>query len=132
MLISSMSAVVSAIDCQTVVDNIVANDIRVPGAIPYKNERMNIEVAGIASGYAILKDRAVTEISCNNSIENITYTLKITSFDVVDEIFKSDKQIDRLNQAFSNEEIQMVGATTGKKLKGVFTRFAVKLGSWFS
>lgn len=132
MLILAMTAVASALDCQTVVDDITANDIRVPGAIPYKNEKFNLEVGGEPSGYAIIKDRAVTDISCNGTVEDPTYTLQITSLDIIDEISKSAKPVDRINEAFKEKEIVMKGATVGKKIKGFFTRFAVKLGSWFT
>lgn len=123
---------VSAIDCNSIADDVMENDVKFPGAIPFKNERVNLFVNDTPNGYAILEDRVVTEFSCNESLEDYTYNVKLVSWDIIDEIASTEKVADRLNKAFKEKEIVLEGKTAGKKFKGFMTRMAVKIGSWFS
>lgn len=131
MALLAMSAV-SAVNCTSISEDVLQNDIKLPGAIPYKNERINLEVAGVPAGYAIIQDRLVTEFKCQDSLENSTYDVKVSEWALFEEIANSEKIADRLNKAFKEKEIVLEGKSPGKKMKGFFTRLAVRLGSWFS
>jgi hypothetical protein len=109
---------------------IEGNDI--PNIIPYKNEVMNVYLKDQTFlGHITISDKVLSEINCEQATEP-TYNVYITSLDLIDQTLQSDDPLGEFNSKLSSKEIDLQGTTGGKKFKAGFTKFALKVASWFS
>ena len=103
----------------------------VPKLIPYSNERLNIYTAEKELvGHLILEDGIVTSYNCEET-DNPTYNVTIMSKSTIDDILNSENMIKGLNRKLNNKEIDLVGMTYSKKIKGFFTRLGLNIASVF-
>lgn len=123
--------VVSKTKCDSFAEDLISKNLAVPGFLPYRNERFNLEVAGNHEGYIIIEDRRISEIKCNATLEDYTYTLKLIDWYIVDAIEYAKEPLLRLEEALSEKDIEIIGANVIKKLNVFWTKLAVKVGSWF-
>jgi len=104
----------------------------VPSAIPYKEERFNIyTLTNSPVGNLILTDGVVESYSCD-TIENPTFNVYIEGKDTIDEILGAESMVDELVSKLNSKEIKVEGQTTGKKIKGFFTKIGLNIASWFA
>ncbi len=125
---------VSADFCSYLTDEVgVIPGVSVPNSLPYKNEITNVytldrEVVGMI----VIKDGKIESTSCNSTTENATYNLFIKDQQTIEDILSSEKPVDVLNEKIKSQDIILEGTKTSKKIKGFFTRLAIRLTSWFS
>ena len=105
----------------------------IPSYIPYGNEVFNVKSSETEKvGYIAIEDSVITDIGCNDSLENATYVLYVKNLDTVKTIATSESPADALDQAMSDGDLTLEGQSFGKKLKASIMRFGIKIASWFS
>jgi len=103
----------------------------VPKLIPYSNERFNIYTTEQELvGHLIFEKGIVTSYNCE-AIDNPTYNVTIKNKQTVNNIMDSESPIKELNRKLNNKEINLVGTTYSKKIKGFFTRLGLNIASIF-
>ncbi len=103
----------------------------VPKLIPYSNERFNIYTTEQELiGHLIFEKGIVTSYNCE-AIDNPTYNVTIKSKLTIDDIMSSDSPVKELNKKLGNKEINLIGITYSKKIKGFFTKISLNLLSIF-
>ncbi len=110
----------------------ITTETQVPKGIPFNNEVFNIyTLDGQTVGHIEIQKKQVASISCETS-EKPTYDIKIKETQTIKDILASEKPIDELNSKIKNKEIILEGQSSGKKLKGFFTKIGLKLAGWFN
>lgn len=103
-----------------------------PDYLPYDNERTNFYTPEEEFiGHIVTEDGVITSISDDVEIEDSTMNLVVEDVDSVKEIAESDKPMKEFNEKLQNDEIEIVGTTTGSKVKNWFMEIVVWIMSWF-
>lgn len=117
----------------------VTNDLRaqvnteLPSFLPYANERFNaITGDDTIVGSVVIVDGVITEVNCDSNVDSPTYVVYVKDVGTLKDIATSESPADALDSAMTSGAIDITGQTTGKKIKGFFTRVGVKLASWFT
>lgn len=102
----------------------------IPSQIPYSNERFNIYVSGEGFGSIIIEEDIVIDFSCE-LLEERTYDIYVESIQTITDILNSEAPLSILNEKLGSDEIEIKGATAGKKIKMFFTKIGLKILDWF-
>lgn len=105
---------------------------KMPGALPYKNEVMNIYTENETPvGHLSIEKGIVKEYECvltNNATNKVYLKNKKT----IDDIIDSENQVDALLEKIDSDEIIITGATAGKKIKNFFAITTLRVVSLFT
>lgn len=106
-------------------------DFNVPSFVPYQDEIFNFYIIeeNLSGSFEISKGK-VTSLSCEEN-GNMTYNVYIDKFSTIEEISESENSFGTYNEKVASGQIEIKGATFGKRLKIAFTEFVLKIISWF-
>jgi hypothetical protein len=129
-LISAISNQEYEMFCQNIDLNNLG-EFEIPSYVPYKNEIFNFYlIAENINGSLVVEDGKIISIACVEN-ENVTYNVYIDNFQTIEEIGDAEDFLGKYNEKIANNQIEIKGATFGKKMKLVFTKIALKVASWF-
>jgi hypothetical protein len=119
--------------CSSIIGDMeISSGVKIPQGIPYNNEVFNIYTGeNEAVGHITIEKKEVSSAGCELD-ENPTYDIFIKDISTIKDISDSENPIDALNKKISDKEIEIKGKSTGKKLKGFFTRIGLKMAGWFN
>jgi hypothetical protein len=106
--------------------DIIGNEI--PEKIPFKNEVLNVYLAGEAFGNLEIKERIILDIGCEES-ETPSYKIYIKDYSIFTQ-FEQGFDLDKLNSMLG-DEIIIKGVGFGKKAKLFFLKIGLKIAGWF-
>ncbi|MFH1212308.1 MAG: hypothetical protein V1659_05290 [Candidatus Woesearchaeota archaeon] len=108
-----------------------SNGGKLPGAVPYSNELFVMYTqTNDLIGHVKLENKAVTSVECT-AAENPTYNAHIKNIDSLKDIFDSESPVKEFNSKMAHKDIIIKGTTTGKRIKGTFTRWTMRIAGWF-
>ncbi|MFP4424619.1 MAG: hypothetical protein ACLFP2_05335 [Candidatus Woesearchaeota archaeon] len=116
-----------ALDCSEIQESV--KGVELPDFLPYKNEAFNFYIADEPVANAVIEEREVTSVSCEEG--NSTYNVYVDSKATIEKIAASENPLETL-QDMLGSEIEVKGTTFSKKVKGFFTRIGISVASWFS
>lgn len=118
--------------------NYLKNDLglkegfEIPSQVPYSNEVFNLYTKdNEVIGHVTITEKKVTTFSCESN-DKPTFNIYIKDKSTISDITSAEKPLDELNAKLSNKDIELKGASVGKKMKGFFTRMGLKIAGWFS
>lgn len=98
--------------------------MEIPEEIPYGDEIFNIYFGGEIFGYLEIEENKIKDLGCEENPE-MTYSVYIKDYSTLREFIDVEKPIELLKEKLKNGEIEVKGASFGKKLKWGFTRFGL-------
>ncbi|MEN7981851.1 MAG: hypothetical protein ABFQ65_00190 [Nanoarchaeota archaeon] len=129
-LVSSISIQDVELFCQNI-DSEKLEGFEIPSFVPYKNEIFNFYLLEENfSGSLIIEEGKINSMKCEENKDN-TYYIYINNLKTLEEISKSEDSLGLYNEKVKNKEIEIKGATLGKKIKLTFTKIVLKIVSWF-
>lgn len=129
-LVSSVSIQDVELFCQQV-DLEQLGDFEIPSFVPYKNEIFNFYLLEENfNGSLIIEEGKIISMKCEENKDN-TYYVYINNLATLEEISKAEDSLGLYNEKVKNKEIEIKGATLGKKIKLTFTKIILKIVSWF-
>lgn len=103
---------------------------KLPGYIPYGNEKMNVyDSEDALVGNVVFEKGVMVSMGCTD-VEDPTYKVYLKDDDVVDDIMGAESPIDELSDRLG-KDIILEGQSFTKKVKGSFTGMMVSIASWF-
>ncbi|MFT4312523.1 MAG: hypothetical protein ACMXYF_04820 [Candidatus Woesearchaeota archaeon] len=98
----------------------------------YKNERFLVyQLDGDPVGHIIIEDNVIQSANCT-LIEDQTFSVHLDSVQTIVQIQESQRPLREFNAALSQGRIQVEGESLRKNVKRTVTRWAIRIGSWFS
>lgn len=118
--------------CSYLLDELgVSQGWAISGAIPYQNEVIHAYSNGQAVGSVYLVDGVIQQISCQLT-GTATHIVHIQDKQTVVDIMTSGHMLDVLDEKLANKALVVQGQNLGGSMKNFFSRFVVKVGSWFN
>ena len=103
----------------------------VPSGIPFSNEIFDAyDMEGNPLGHIKIEDKKITEVSCT-TVNESTYNIYLKDLQTLKDIKASEHKLDTLDDKLG-KEIIVEGTSIGKSVKLFFSKFGLKVGSWFS
>lgn len=105
--------------------------LNLPSQIPYSNEIFNIYTKeNTPIGHIEIKDKTIVSIGCDVK-DKSTFNIYIKDKQTISDIASSTDQLSELNKKIKSKDLEIKGASFGKKIKGAFTRLGLKIAGWF-
>ena len=130
----NLASAINVQDYEMFCQNIDLNNLgefEIPSYVPYKNEIFNFYlIAENISGSLVVDEGKIISVACVEN-ENVTYNVYIDNFQTIEEVGEAEDFLGKYNEKVANNQIEIKGATLGKKIKLAFTKFVLKIVSWF-